>query len=141
MLGQGVLAGHLAGPTELHGDPPVGDGHPEPRPAQTGGHPGPLDGLAEHLVGPPVGEGQLDPHSALAALAGPLPVLSGQALHDPQEQAGHGGHLGPLAGLAGDGANRSLKACRAPCEDTCSSVPSFCSAWSHWCPLQFLSSL
>ena len=30
MLGQGVLAGHLADPTELHGDPPVREGHPGP---------------------------------------------------------------------------------------------------------------
>ena len=44
MLGQGVLAGHLADPTELHGDPPVGEGHPEPRPAQTEPLPDPLAG-------------------------------------------------------------------------------------------------
>ena len=79
-----------------------------------GRHPRSLTGLAEHLDDPPVEEGQFDPHSARAghvdqpsALAGPLPVLSEQALHDPKEQAGHGGYLEPLAGLAGDDINRN----------------------------------
>ena len=37
MLGQEVLTGHLADPTERHGDPPVGEDHPEPQPALTSG--------------------------------------------------------------------------------------------------------
>ena len=112
-----ALAGHLAAPTELLHDPPKEVGHLDSPPA-----------LAEHLDPPP-------------ALARHLAAPSEQSLIDPPGEAGHGGHLDPLAGLAGDGVNISWKACMDPCEGTCSSVPSFCSAWSHWYPWQSLSYL
>ena len=50
-----------------------------------------------HLEPPPLLAGHLDPPSALVGL---LAAPSEQALHDPQEEAGHGGHPGLLAGLA-----------------------------------------
>ena len=100
---QSALVGLPAVPSEqaLH-DPQEGAGY--------GGHPGPLAGLDLHLE-----EGHLDPPPALAelppetspvlaghldspsALVGLLPIPSEQAIHDQQEEADHGGHLGPLA--------------------------------------------
>ena len=70
----------------------------------------------EHFGSPPALAGHLDPPSE-------------QAFLDLPGEAGHGVYLDPLAG---DGVNRSWKACMALCEGTCSSVPSFCSAWSQW---------
>jgi hypothetical protein len=74
-----ALAEHLAAPTEHLHDPP---------------------GKVEHLYSPPALAGHLDP---LPALAENLAAPSEQTLLDPPGKTGHGGHLDPLAGFAGDG--------------------------------------
>ena len=63
--------------------------------------------LLDILHDPPKEVEHLDP---TPALAGHLAAPSEQALLDPPGEAGHGGHLDPLSGLAGDGVNRIWKA-------------------------------
>jgi hypothetical protein len=77
----------------------------------------PLDGHAVHLD-PLPGHGIL--HEQPGHRLVPTAHLGPPTDLDPLGEAGHGGHLGPLTG--------SWKACMAPCEDTCSSVSSLCSA-------------